>query len=133
MTNQYEMQYKQQTLAIEQSYKQQLSQLEMAKTQRDMAIQQQAAQMMAQAQQYQMQVEMQASMAKAYGSGFAGTSGPAVPDAGGDAGEHGEGLRQRVRGLLPPRPRRLPRARARLARPRARARPRRAPRSRRDL
>ena len=44
----------------------------MAKTQREMAIQQQAAQMMAQAQQYQMAVEMQQSMAKAYGSAFAG-------------------------------------------------------------
>merc|ERR1712230_34503 len=63
-------QYEQQKLAIEQTYKQQHSQLEMAKTQRDMAIQQQAAHMTAQAQQYQLQVEMQASMAKAYGTAF---------------------------------------------------------------
>merc|ERR1719484_326979 len=47
MTMQYEQQYTQQKLMIEQTYKQQHSQLEMAKTQRDMAIQQQAAQMMA--------------------------------------------------------------------------------------
>merc|ERR1712164_217946 len=72
MTTQYEQQYTQQKLAIEQAWKQQQSQLEMAKTQRDMAIQQQAAQMTAQAQQYQMAVEMQQSMAKAYGSAFAG-------------------------------------------------------------
>merc|ERR1712100_150420 len=56
--------------AIEQAYKQQHSQLEMAKTQRDMAIQQQAAHMAAQASQYQLHVEMQASMAKAYGTAF---------------------------------------------------------------
>jgi len=70
LTMQYEMQYKQQVLSIEQSYKQQHSQLEMAKTQRDMAIQQQAAHMMTQASHYQMHVDMQTSMAKAYGTAF---------------------------------------------------------------
>merc|ERR1712139_33349 len=72
MTTQYDQQYTQQKLAIEQAYKQQHSQLEMAKTQRDMAIQQQAAQMTAVAQQYAMQVELQNTMAKAYGTAFAG-------------------------------------------------------------
>merc|ERR1711937_453023 len=70
MSTQYEQQFTQQKLSIEQAYKQQHSQLEMAKTQRDMAIQQQAAHMMSQAQQYQLQVDMQTSMAKAYGSAF---------------------------------------------------------------
>merc|ERR1712118_597504 len=51
MTTQYDQQYMQQKLAIEQAYKQQTSQLSMAKMQREMAIQQQAAQMTAQAKQ----------------------------------------------------------------------------------
>merc|ERR1711904_70313 len=82
MTTQYNQQYTQQKLQIEQAYKAQHSQLEMAKTQRDMAIQQQAAHMMSQAQQYQLHVDMQTSMAKAYGTafnpgtGFKGTTGP---------------------------------------------------------
>merc|ERR1711924_538491 len=82
----------QQKLMIEQQYKQQTSQLTMAKTQREMAIQQQAAQMTAQATQYQMQVEMQAR----------------VPLA----------LARPPRGVRP----RAPRARARAASRRARSR-----------
>merc|ERR1711904_331500 len=70
MKTQYEQQFTQQKLSIEQAYKQQHSQLEMAKTQRDMAIQQQAAHMMTQASHYQMHVDMQTSMAKAYGTAF---------------------------------------------------------------
>ena len=68
-------QYTQQKLAIEQAYKQQHNQLEMAKTQRDMAIQQQAAQMTAQAKQYEMAVEMQKQMASAYGSAYGAGAG----------------------------------------------------------
>merc|ERR1712224_360752 len=85
MTTQYNQQYTQQKLAIEHAYKQQHSQLEMAKTQRDMAIQQQAAQMMAQAQQYKMQVDMQQSMAKAYGSAFNPGTGTAPKAPAADA------------------------------------------------
>merc|ERR1719375_1648272 len=75
MTMQYEQQYTQQSLAIEQAQKQQLNQLEMARAQRDMAISQQAHQMMAQAQQYKMQIEMQQQMASAYGSAYSGMGG----------------------------------------------------------
>merc|ERR1712118_654194 len=67
MTTQYEQQFTQQKLSIEQAWKQQHSQLEMA-----------------QAQQYQMAVDMQKSMAKAYGSAFAGGApGAKAPAAGG--------------------------------------------------
>merc|ERR1719502_1618176 len=77
MTTQYDQQYMTQKLAIEQAYKQQHSQLSMAKTQREMAIQQQAAQMTSQAKQYEMAVEMQKQMASAYGSAFAGAGAAA--------------------------------------------------------
>merc|ERR1712118_418622 len=72
MSMQYEQQYTQQKLAIEQTHKQQENQLEMAKNQRDMAISQQAHQMMAQAQQYKMQVDMQKSKAEAYSGAYGG-------------------------------------------------------------
>merc|ERR1719379_1643569 len=81
MKTQYDQQYTQQKMAIEQAYKQQHSQLEMAKTQREMAIQQQAAQMMSQAQQYKMQQEMQQQMAKAYGGAMGGMGVSTKPAA----------------------------------------------------
>merc|ERR1711937_682466 len=81
MSTQYEQQFTQQKLQIEQAYKAQHSQLEMAKTQRDMAIQQQAAHMTAQAQQYQLHVDMQTSMAKAYGTAFNPGAGKSTPPA----------------------------------------------------
>merc|ERR1719337_522058 len=52
---------------METQYKQQTSQLSMAKMQREMSIQQQAAQMTAQAKQYEMQVEMQKQVGCANG------------------------------------------------------------------
>merc|ERR1719420_1888866 len=60
-------QMSQAVMALEQSYKQQLMSLDLAKQQRTMAITQQAAQMSAQAKQYELQVEMQKNLMSAYG------------------------------------------------------------------
>merc|ERR1719271_1353532 len=49
----------QQTMALEQQYKNQTMQLDMAKQERDLMITSQAAQMTASAQQHQLQIEMQ--------------------------------------------------------------------------
>merc|ERR550537_786404 len=73
-TQQFKQQYLQQSMMLEQTYKQQTMELDMAKQQREMAITQQAAAMTAQAQQYTLQMDMQKKMAGLYNTGFGATA-----------------------------------------------------------